>query len=129
MSVRENLRVMVVDDMGVSRALVTNALAEMGIVHYSAEADPKAALAKLTASPVHLVLCDMNMPGMNGLQLLEALRRHPATANIGFVVITGSPTPDIIQQGQKLRLNNLVAKPFSTAILRTAIEQVIGKRL
>jgi two-component system, chemotaxis family, chemotaxis protein CheY len=108
---------------------VTNALDEMGVVHYAAEADPKAALAKLTASPVHLVLCDMNMPGMNGLQLLEALRRNASTANIGFIVITGSPTPDIIQQGQKLRLNNLVAKPFTTAALRTAIEQVIGKRL
>ncbi|WP_292290240.1 response regulator [Marivita sp.] len=129
MSVRENLRVMVIDDMGVSRALVTNALDEMGVIHYSAEADPKAALAKLSASPVHLVLCDMNMPGMNGLQLLEALRRQPATANIGFIVITGTPSPDIIQKGQALRLNNLVAKPFDTPKLRTAIEQVIGKRL
>jgi two-component system chemotaxis response regulator CheY len=129
MSVRENLRVMVVDDMGVSRALVTNALDEMGVTHYAAEADPKAALVKLTATPVHLVLCDMNMPGMNGLQLLEALRRQPSTANIGFIVITGTPSPEIIQQGQKLRLNNLVAKPFTTAALRTAIEQVIGKRL
>ncbi len=129
MSVREHLRVMVVDDMGVSRALVTNALDEMGVTHYAAEADPRAALSKLTVAPVHLVLCDMNMPGMNGLELLEALRRNPTTANIGFVVITGSPTPDIIQQGQKLRLNNLVAKPFTTATLRTAIEQVIGKRL
>ncbi|GGC09792.1 response regulator [Marivita lacus] len=129
MSVRENIRVMVVDDMGVSRALVVNALDEMGVIHYSAEADPKVALAKLSANPVHLVLCDMNMPGMNGLQLLEALRRQPATANIGFIVITGTPSPDIIQKGQALRLNNLVAKPFDTPKLRSAIEQVIGKRL
>lgn len=129
MSVRENIRVMVVDDMGVSRALVVNALDEMGIIHYSAEADPKVALAKLSASPVHLVLCDMNMPGMNGLQLLEALRRQPATANIGFIVITGTPSPEIIQKGQALRLNNLVAKPFDTPKLRSAMEQVIGKRL
>lgn len=129
MSVRENIRIMVVDDMGVSRALVVNALDEMGVVHYSAEADPKVALAKLSANPVHLVLCDMNMPGMNGLQLLEALRRQPATANIGFIVITGTPSPDIIQKGQALRLNNLVAKPFDTPKLRAAIEQVIGKRL
>jgi two-component system, chemotaxis family, chemotaxis protein CheY len=129
MSVRENLRVMVVDDMGVSRGLITNALDEMGVTHYAAEADPKAALAKLTAAPVHLVLCDMNMPGMNGLQLLEALRRQPVTANIGFIVITGTPSPEIIQLGQKLRLNNLVAKPFTTPTLRTAIEQVIGKKL
>ncbi|MFA8386196.1 MAG: response regulator [Pelagibaca sp.] len=129
MSVRENIRVMVVDDMGVSRALVVNALDEMGVIHYSAEADPKVALAKLSANPVHLVLCDMNMPGMNGLQLLEALRRQPATANIGFIVITGTPSPDIIQKGQALRLNNLVAKPFDTPKLRSAMEQVIGKRL
>ena len=87
MSVRENLRVMVVDDMGVSRALVTNALDEMGVVHYAAEADPKAALAKLTAAPVHLVLCDMNMPGMNGLQLLDALRRQEQAGNLTYIGI------------------------------------------
>jgi two-component system, chemotaxis family, chemotaxis protein CheY len=127
MGLRDSLRVMVVDDMSVSRALIEQALEEMGIRHYLTESDSKAALGKLVANPVHLVISDMNMPGLNGLQLLRALRENKSTARIGFILITGSPTPDVMSQGQQLGLNNLVRKPFSTVTLQGSIEKVVGK--
>ena len=127
MSLKENLRIMFVDDMSVSRALIAQALDEIGIKHYLTENDGKIALGKLAASPVHLVISDMNMPGMNGLQLLRALRQAKTTARIGFILITGTPSPDIIREGQQLGLNNLVRKPFTTATVKAAIESVVGK--
>jgi two-component system chemotaxis response regulator CheY len=127
MALRDSLRVMVVDDMSVSRALIEQALDEMGVRHYLTEGDSKAALGKLVASPVHLVISDMNMPGLNGLQLLRALRENKSTARIGFILITGSPTPEVMSLGQQLGLNNLVRKPFSTVTLQASIEKVVGK--
>ncbi len=127
MALRDSLRVMVVDDMSVSRALIEQALDEMGIRHYATEADSKAALGKLVANPVHLVISDMNMPGLTGLQLLRALRENRSTQRIGFILITGSPTPEVMAQGQQLGLNNLVRKPFSTVTLQASIERVVGK--
>lgn len=127
MALRDSLRVMVVDDMSVSRALIEQALDEMGVRHYVTEADSKLALGKLVANPVHLVISDMNMPGMTGLQLLRALRENRSTQRIGFILITGSPTPDVLAQGQQLGLNNLVRKPFSTVTLQASIERVVGK--
>lgn len=127
MSLKDTLRVMVVDDMAVSRGLVTQALEEIGIFQVSAENNGQSALNRLVADPVHLVLADHNMPGMDGLQLLEGLRRNRSTQRIGYILVTGTPTPELIQKGQKLGLNNLVKKPFTTATMKKAIEAVVGR--
>jgi len=127
MSLKENLRIMIVDDMSVSRALIAQSLDEIGVKHYAAENDAKVALGKLAANPVHLVISDMNMPGMTGLQLLRALRSAKTTQRIGFILITGTPSPDIVREGQQLGLNNLIRKPFTSATVKAAIESVVGK--
>ena len=127
MSLKDSLRIMVVDDMAVSRALIAQSLEEIGVTHLATENDPKAALGKLVASPVHLVISDMNMPGMSGLDLLEALRKNKSTQRIGFILITGTPSPEILKRGQELGVNNLVKKPFTTVTLKSCIEKVVGK--
>ncbi|OYW58571.1 MAG: hypothetical protein B7Z10_03565 [Rhodobacterales bacterium 32-66-7] len=127
MGLKENLKIMVVDDMAISRALIAQSLDEIGIKNYTAEADSRAALGKLVANPVHLVISDMNMPGISGLQLLESLRQSRTTQRIGFILITGSPTPEVIKAGHGLGLNNMVRKPFTTVTLRSAIETVVGR--
>ena len=118
---------MVVDDMGVSRGLLIQAIEEMGIWKNQAENDGAAALQKLIADPVHLVLSDYNMPGMDGLQLLQALRQNRSTVRIGFILVTGNPTPDLVSKGKALGLNNIIKKPFSTASMKQCIESVVGK--
>lgn len=127
MSLKDTLRVMIVDDMGVSRGLLVQAIEEMEIWKNQAENDGRAALNKLIADPVHLVLSDYNMPGMDGLELLRALRQHKATARIGFILVTGNPTPDLVAKGKALGLNNIIKKPFSTASMKQCIETVVGK--
>lgn len=127
MSLKDSLRVMVVDDMGVSRGLLIQAIEEMGIWKNQAENDGRAALAKLVADPVHLVLSDYNMPGMDGLELLKSLRQNRSTARIGFILVTGNPTPDIVSNGKALGLNNIIKKPFSTASMKQCIESVVGR--
>lgn len=95
MGLKDTLRIMVVDDMSVSRGLLVQSLEEMGLWKNETEASGPAALARLTARPCHLVLCDYNMPGMDGLGLLHALRSHRATQGIGFILVTGHPhAPD-----------------------------------
>lgn len=126
MSLKDSLRVMVVDDMSVSRALITQSLEEIGLRHVATESDSRTALGKLAANPVHLVISDMNMPGLSGLDLLGALRQNRATQRIGFILITGTPTPEVMSLGQQLGLNNLIRKPFTTATVKASIERVVG---
>ncbi|MFQ1700159.1 response regulator [Loktanella agnita] len=127
MSLKDTLRVMVVDDMGVSRGLLIQAIEEMGIWKNQAENDGRAALQKLIADPVHLVLSDYNMPGMDGLELLKALRQNRSTARIGFILVTGNPTADLVTKGKALGVNNIIKKPFSTASMKQCIESVVGR--
>ena len=127
MGLKDSLRVMIVDDMGVSRGLLVQAVEEMGIWKNQAENDGRAAYTKLVADPVHLVLSDYNMPGMDGLQLLQALRQNRTTARIGFILVTGNPTPDLVSKGKALGLNNIIKKPFTTATMKQCIESVVGR--
>lgn len=127
MSLKKSLTVMVVDDMSVSRSLMTQALEEIGVWKVETESSGKRALARLAANPVHLVLSDYNMPEMDGMQLLHGLRTNRSTQRIGFILVTGTPSPILIETGRKLGLNNLVKKPFSSASLKRAIEATVGR--
>ncbi len=127
MPLKSQLNIMVVDDMTISRALMEQALDSLGIFKVQYEANGEMAYRKLAAAPVHLVISDHNMPGMDGVELLEALRQNKATRNIGFILVTGSATRELIQRGQRAGMNNFIAKPFSREQLLACIEAVTGK--
>lgn len=127
MSLKDSLRVMVVDDMATSRGLITQTLDEIGIKNYVTENDGKKAYARLSQQPVHLVLSDYNMPGLDGLGLLHALRKTPATQRIGFILVTGKPTPDLVTKAKQLGLNNMIKKPFTPPAMKQCIESVVGR--
>ena len=127
MALRDQLRIMVVDDMSTSRGLITQTLDAIGIRSVVTAADGPTALRTIAKSPVHLVISDYNMPGMDGLQLLHSLRSGAKTAKVGFLLITGRADKEIVEKGRKLGMNNLVKKPFDTASLKQAIEAIVGR--
>ncbi|MEM9837670.1 MAG: response regulator [Pseudomonadota bacterium] len=127
MGLRETLRVMVVDDMAASRGLITMALDELGIHNYDYLKDGESALRALAANPCHLVISDYEMPKMDGLSLLEGLRSNSSTQRIGFILISGRASADVLKRGQKLGMNNFLKKPFTTDQMRSAIQAVCGR--
>lgn len=126
MSTKDMLRVLVVDDMSTSRGLIIQALEWMGIGSIDHCADGQSALQKMTAKPVHMVISDYNMPGMDGLQLLQVLRSNQGTARTGFILITGTTDDAVIDRGKQLGMNNFLKKPFSPTALKACIERVVG---
>ncbi|WP_136440741.1 response regulator [Pacificoceanicola onchidii] len=127
MGLKESLRIMVVDDMATSRGLITQALDDIGIKNYVTENDGNRALERLSSTPVHLVLSDFNMPGLDGLGLLKAVRTSPPTQKLGFILVTGRPTPEIVNEAKRLGLNNMIKKPFTSASMKQCIESVVGR--
>lgn len=126
MALRDVIKIMVVDDMSVSRALVVQPLESVGVQNISYVKDGQAAMEKLTSSPVHLVISDYNMPGMDGLQLLQALRSNQATQKIGFILITGSEDGGVVSKGKALGMNNFLKKPFTDKALIDCVTAVVG---
>lgn len=127
MALRDQLRIMVVDDMSTSRGLIVQALEAFGIKNIRHTADGPSALKAIESSPVHLVISDYNMPQMDGLQLLHALRTNARTKGTGFILITGRAEKQIIENGKKLGMNNFIKKPFQPQDLRNCIEAVVGR--
>lgn len=127
MSLREQIRILVVDDMSTSRGLIVQALEAMGISHVAHTSDGPSAIAELAKSPAHLVISDYNMPGMDGLQLLQTLRGGAKTKGVGFILITGRADQSIIETGKAFGMNNFIKKPFTPADLKSCIEAVVGR--
>lgn len=126
MALRDALNILVVDDMSTSRSLIIMALEEIGLKKIDFATDGNHALQALAAKPAHLVISDYNMPGMDGLHLLKALRENPTTQRIGFILVSGRVDQQIITVGRQLGMNNFIAKPFTSATMRDCIQAVTG---
>ncbi|MEM7642717.1 MAG: response regulator [Pseudomonadota bacterium] len=127
MGVREKLRVLVVDDMSTSRGILLQMLDKLGIAQVEYAENGVRAVERTKRSPPHLILSDLYMPEMNGLQLLQRLRADPATQRTGFILVTGRADPAVIDAGRKLGMNNFLTKPFDATDLKTCIEAVAGR--
>lgn len=127
MPLKSQLHLMVVDDMTVSRGLIEQALDWAGFANVQYEANGEQAFKRLAAAPVHLVISDYNMPGMDGISLLEALRTNKSTQRIGFILITGKADQQMLERGQRAGMNNFLMKPFKKEALLHCIESVTGK--
>ncbi|WBU61219.1 response regulator [Paracoccus albus] len=127
MSLKDQLHVLVVDDMSTSRGLIVQALEAMGIANIHHVASGPEAINLVGRMPVHLVLSDYNMPDMDGLQLLRQLRSDPKSKNIGFILITGKADRAVVENGKTLRMNNFIKKPFGPQELKSCLEAVVGR--
>ncbi|MDO5643417.1 MAG: response regulator [Paracoccus sp. (in: a-proteobacteria)] len=127
MSLKDQIRILVVDDMSTSRGLIVQALEAMGIKNIQHVASGPEAIAVLGRTPAHLVLSDFNMPEMDGIQLLQHLRGDPKTKGIGFILITGKADKTIVDNGKALGMNNFIKKPFGPQELQSCLEAVVGR--
>jgi two-component system, chemotaxis family, chemotaxis protein CheY len=125
MSLRDTLKVLVVDDTATSRGLITQSLDELKIKNYTWEKDGAAAFKTLCSTKYHLVLSDYNMPEMDGLDLLKNIRSGPCPKT-AFILITGTADATVINKGRQNGMNNYITKPFTTMKLKSCIEAVTG---
>lgn len=126
MPIAHQMAVMVVDDQRSMRALVKDSLQQLGIRLVVEAEDGVEALSMLRTNPVHLVLSDLNMPRMDGLGLLKAMRSDAALSKIGFIMLTSRGEVELVRQAVALGVNNYLTKPFTIMLLRKKIETVFG---
>jgi len=120
------LKVLVVDDQMTMRALVRAGLQQIGVQHITEAVDGEDALRSAVEKPVHLILSDYNMPKLDGLGLLRAIRSHAPTSKTAFIMLTGRADSDLVKRAAQFGVNNYLVKPFTVQGLRGKIEQVFG---
>lgn len=126
MTAAASIRVLVVDDQFTMRALIRSALQEIGFKDIADAGDGEEGLRALVTQPAHLVISDFNMPKLDGLGFLRAVRAHEPTRKVAFIMLTGRADKDLVQRAVQFGVNNYIVKPFTAAALRTKIQEVLG---
>lgn len=88
--------------------------------------DGKDALAKAKANGVHMVVTDLNMPNMNGIELIKALRAEPKYRFIPIVMLTTESQEAKKQEGKSAGATGWIVKPFKPDQLLAVIKKVLG---
>jgi CheY-like chemotaxis protein len=123
------LNVLVVDDMAVVRRMVCQMLQHLGVMGDIHEAgDGQEAWEILRQRPYDLVVCDINMPRMNGLELLRRLRTTPQYQTTPFLMITGEVSEDIVAASAESEVDAYLLKPFKISSLETRLRAIILHR-
>jgi two-component system chemotaxis response regulator CheY len=120
------IKVMVVDDQASMRAMIRRALQDIGFKDIRDKGSASEAFASIRTDRVHLVISDYNMPDMDGIDLLRAIRTDEVLAKTVFIMLTGSSDREIVQKAAALGVNNYLVKPFAPAALKEKIERVFG---
>ncbi len=118
------LKVMTVDDSTSVRMMVRYALQPAGFEVCEA-ADGKAALQSLLSDPVDLAILDINMPGMDGLELTRLLRAHPATRTLPVLILTTEATDQRKQEGRAAGATGWLVKPFRPEQLLEVVRMIL----
>lgn len=121
------LRVLIVDDQLTSRLLIRGGPQELGVSEIEMAPDGEQGFKAVTAKHPHLVISDFNMPRMDGLAFLHAVRSYEPTRKSAFILLTCRADKDMLDRAQKLGVNNVIAKPFTIPVLNAQIEAVVGK--
>jgi two-component system, chemotaxis family, chemotaxis protein CheY len=120
------LQVLIVDDQQTIRSLVRTGLQQIGVTNTREAPDGEEALRALLSKPSHLVITDYNMPKLDGLGLLRAIRSHEPLRNTAVIMLTGRADRELVDRAAQYGINNYLVKPFTVATLREKIEQVFG---
>lgn len=121
-----NSRVLVVDDSNLIRQQVRRAL-EDGAFEVSEAADGEAALQLLRAAgPVGLVVCDVNMLKMNGIEFLQALRGEKGLAETQVMMLTTEAQIELVERAKGLGAKAWMVKPFKPDLLLRAVRRLVG---
>jgi two-component system chemotaxis response regulator CheY len=126
MPAASSIKVLVVDDQLTIRSLVRGGLQQLGFKDVEEAPDGEEALRHLIIKPVQLVISDYNMPKLDGLNLLRAIRTHEPIKKTAFIMLTGRADKELVQKAVQHGVNNYLVKPFTIATLKEKIEAVFG---
>ncbi len=126
MSINLNMQILVVDDSGTMRMMFKQMLKKAGFTNVVAAVDGKDGIVKLSEHNVELIISDWNMPKMDGLELLQWVRKDDKYCEIPFIMATAQG-----DKGQQKTVkdnggNGHIAKPFDEVEIKKKIELVFG---
>jgi len=118
-------KILIVDDSSTIRRIIKNILENIGYGDVVEAVDGLDALAKLKQEQVSLVMTDWNMPEMDGLSLVKAIRGSATLSKIPIVMVTTEAAKAEVVEALKQGVNDYVVKPFTPETVKAKIEKFL----
>lgn len=114
---------LLVDDSATMRKIILRTLrmAGLDIDSFEEAGDGNEALEKLAQKPADIMLCDINMPGMGGLELVKKVRENDSYADMKIIMISTESAEELIDGVMADGANGYVTKPFTPEIIQKAL--------
>ena len=125
---RTDLRFLIVDDFSTMRRIVRSLLKEMGYQNADEAEDGQAAMAKLRSQPFDFVVSDINMPNMNGFELLQAIKADDALKHLPVLMVTAEARKEDIVLAAQSGAAGYIVKPFTKATLEEKVAKIMQRR-
>ena len=120
------MKILVVDNSPTMRRILVNIVQKAGYSNIQEAEDGRDALAKLLAGDFEFLMTDWNMPNMDGLELVTAVREEGKLKDIPILMVTARNRKEDIVNAIKMGVNGYIVKPFDAKKLNTKIEEIMG---
>jgi two-component system chemotaxis response regulator CheY len=121
-------RVLVIDDSRTVRQQIALLLTDAGFEVIEA-CDGQEGADKINAlSDLDLIICDINMPRMTGLEMLSSLKDHPRKTQLKIVMLTTENRPDLIARAKEKGATGWMIKPFKADLLLAMVRRLTASR-
>jgi len=116
--------VLIAEDHSAARKILTAFMEKLGVTRVDSVADGKEALARIQEQPVDLLVVDWNMPEMDGLELLKAVRADKDTEEMKVLVVTADDDKDHVLQAILAGVDGYLVKPVTIERLEQKLEDI-----
>ena len=123
----KDMRILIVDDFSTMRRIIKNLLRDLGFTNTDEADDGQTALPKLEAGGFDFLVTDWNMPGMQGIDLLKAVRADPNLKDLPVLMVTAESKREQIIEAAQAGVNGYVVKPFTAGTLKEKIDKIFER--
>lgn len=127
MSTPSDLKFLIVDDFSTMRRIVRGLLKEMGCHNAEEAEDGAVALNMLKSAKYDFVVSDINMPNMNGFELLGAIKKDDALKHLPVLMVTAEARKEDIVRAAQEGAAGYIVKPFTKATLEEKVQKIMQK--
>lgn len=121
------MKILVVDDFSTMRRIIKNLLKDLGFTNIQEADDGSTALPMLQQGDFDFVVTDWNMPGMQGIDLLRAIRSDANLKHIPVLMVTAEAKKEQIVAAAQAGVNGYVIKPFTAATLKEKLAKIFER--
>jgi two-component system, chemotaxis family, chemotaxis protein CheY len=123
----KNMKILVVDDFSTMRRIIKNLLRDLGFTNTSEADDGNTALPMLQSGNFDFLVTDWNMPGMQGIDLLKAVRADDKLKTMPVLMVTAESKREQIIEAAQAGVNGYIVKPFTAATLNEKLQKIFER--